>query len=127
MPAVTLKAIHEAPMWTVFRGKPRAKIIPKRLWDLFGGIEATTDPRSFDRVRSLGYEFIGGAPQEPMRDDERVIAAGLDEKITDAHAWLAYLAKGGTLMKVPDSPDPRQKDHQYYRLVAVKLSGRRRR
>lgn len=104
-----LQSIYDAPMWTVFSGKPPEKPIAKRYWDLF---EVSIGQASFDGIFEQGYEPLQGVALSPQRDDETA-----PENVGDEQAWLAYLAQGGTLMKVPDEPGNRR--NPYYRLIAV--------
>jgi hypothetical protein len=102
-------------MWSVFKGKIAGRAIPKNQWFL-SQIESVSE-WAVDRIEKEGYLWTG---QEPEIDDDYVFSRkerGLSAP-DDTDAWLAYLAKGGTLMKVPDRPRSR-----HYRLLVVEAGG----
>jgi hypothetical protein len=107
----------EAPMYTVFQGPVELddqELLTDEEWDLFSvsGDQADANVRREANRRGIMLAHnIEGDIINPQKDD--VLGP---EKADDLDAALSYIASGGMLVKLPDTPDS-----QYWRLYAVLL------
>jgi len=119
---ITKKVLMDAPYFTAFFGPAeRGRCTKRRYWDVF----AIDGGRVFDdhvgqRAEAMGIHVRGdddGMLFEPEVNDELRDESCAD----DLDACLAYLAKGGALVKLPDEIGSR-----YYRFYVLRDDDRHR-